>query len=386
MVNTSLLGRRASSQGRITRRVGALALALLGLTCLAVFTRHGWGRTELISSKDGGGVDNIYAETGVKPDAPQKPKVHHPHHPGITARAVTAAEYEAALGKDIHGNPLPKQAKATRQAKIAAKDAAPENKEERTNEPENKKVPSPSLSAGALPAGWEKKYDHSKGKYFYINASIKAISWNRPDAGIKAAKIDMKDSKKSEPAQSSASPQISSPPRDSRMAADLVQQPHFKSPSARNPIYEGTGNELNQALKYNKVAVASARQYYAKIAQGRAEAYHRREQQVKHDNRPARDALHTNGRKPQREKSHLSQLGDRAFFKFDPVKGSFFRYSPDKGAVARPGSIADTLSKYEHGEEPSASSMSVQSRAAAQPPAFAQPRPQVHNIIYIAGT
>ena len=96
MVNTSLLGRRASSQGRITRRVGALALALLGLTCLAVFTRHGWGRTELISSKDGGGVDNIYAETGVKPDAPQKPTVHHPHHAGITARAVTAAKSEAA--------------------------------------------------------------------------------------------------------------------------------------------------------------------------------------------------------------------------------------------------------------------------------------------------
>ena len=39
------------------------------------------------------------------------------------------------------------------------------------------------------------------------------------------------------------------------------------------------------------------------------------------------------------------QLGSRNFFKFDPVKGSFYKYSPDIGVTAKAGSIADTLAK-----------------------------------------
>jgi hypothetical protein len=34
----------------------------------------------------------------------------------------------------------------------------------------------------ALPAGWEKKFDKSKGKSFYINKQMKAISWKWPSA------------------------------------------------------------------------------------------------------------------------------------------------------------------------------------------------------------
>ena len=37
---------------------------------------------------------------------------HNPHHPGLHAKATTAAEYEHKLGKDSKGHPLPKQARA----------------------------------------------------------------------------------------------------------------------------------------------------------------------------------------------------------------------------------------------------------------------------------
>ena len=37
--------------------------------------------------------------------------VHHPHHPGLQARAQTAEQYENKLGKDSKGHPLPKQAR-----------------------------------------------------------------------------------------------------------------------------------------------------------------------------------------------------------------------------------------------------------------------------------
>jgi hypothetical protein len=56
------------------------------------------------------GSNNIYAETGMSAPPPAKPMVHHPHHPGLKARAQTASQYESKLGKDSKGNPLPKSA------------------------------------------------------------------------------------------------------------------------------------------------------------------------------------------------------------------------------------------------------------------------------------
>ena len=73
----------------------ALALGLAGVTCLVLLMGRGAGRSELIATKNGGGSDSIYAETGMVPDAPKKPMVHHPHHPGLKPNAMTAAEYEA---------------------------------------------------------------------------------------------------------------------------------------------------------------------------------------------------------------------------------------------------------------------------------------------------
>jgi len=54
------------------------------------------------------GNNNIYAETGMSKPRPTKPMVHHPHHPGLKTNAMTAAEYEAKLGKDPQGHPLHK--------------------------------------------------------------------------------------------------------------------------------------------------------------------------------------------------------------------------------------------------------------------------------------
>ena len=54
-------------------------------------------------------ANSIYAETGMSKPAPAKPMVHHPKHPGgITANAMTVAQYEAKLGKTPAGKLLPK--------------------------------------------------------------------------------------------------------------------------------------------------------------------------------------------------------------------------------------------------------------------------------------
>lgn len=289
-------------------------------------------------SKNGGGADNIFAETGVAPDPPKAPMAHHPHHPGLKPHAMTAAEYEAKLGKDIHGNPLPKpkgkkareggmgeQERAVRQAQAAAKDG------------------------GALATGWEKRFDASKGKHFYVNAARHAVTWKRSVAereGAQVAEVPLAagwekkfDASKGKTfyvnsakhaitwkRPTTSEVQGSSPDAkvDARLARDLVHQPHFKNPNARNPTYEGSGEELNEALSYNKRAVEGAKKYYARIAERR---------NLEHG--------HTMSAK----RSTLTKLGSRAFFKFDPVKGSFYKYSPDIGAVAKPGSIADTLAK-----------------------------------------
>ena len=39
--------------------------------------------------------NSIYQETGMAAPRPTKPIVHHPHHPGMHANAMTAEEYEA---------------------------------------------------------------------------------------------------------------------------------------------------------------------------------------------------------------------------------------------------------------------------------------------------
>jgi len=54
------------------------------------------------------GVNTIYQETGMAKPKAAKPIVHHPKHPGLKAKAMTVAEYEAKLGKDAKGHPLPK--------------------------------------------------------------------------------------------------------------------------------------------------------------------------------------------------------------------------------------------------------------------------------------
>ena len=175
--------------------------------------------------------------------------------------------------------------------------------------------------ARPLPAGWEKKFDKSKGKYFYMNRTMKAISWKRPVDGDAEA-----------PTQSAAKRvkgAATAHTGDSRAAADVVHNPHFRNPAARNPTYEGTGNELNEALAYNKAEVAAAKGYYAKVAAQR-EQRQKKKMAMQHE---------------QGKKSPLTELGSRSFFKFDPIKGSFYRYSPDVGVTAKPGSIADTLNK-----------------------------------------
>jgi hypothetical protein len=337
------------------------------------------GRCE--HSKNGGGSDNIFAETGVAPDPPRAPVAHHPHHPGLKPHALTAAEYEAKLGKDIHGNPLPKPKgkkaragedadepkKAVRQSQAAAGAAAPlargwvekydasKGKHfylnadkhavtwKRSVAAENKGSAQPDEAP--LAAGWVRKYDASKGKHFYVNADKvlplfceqhthklrarvqsshmrtrvacvrsathitrrlqHAITWRRPVAGAEATGGSAPDAK-----------------LDARLARDVVHQPHFKHPNARNPVYEGSGQELDEALHYNQRAVENAKEYYAQIEE-------------------KRNLQHRVSKKG----STLTKLGSRAFFKFDPVKGSFYKYSPDLGAVAKPGSIADTLAK-----------------------------------------
>jgi hypothetical protein len=67
---------------------------------------HAQSRTSKSSAH---GENNIFAETGMGKPKPAKTMVHHPHHPGgIKANAMTAAQYEAKLGKDPKGKLLPK--------------------------------------------------------------------------------------------------------------------------------------------------------------------------------------------------------------------------------------------------------------------------------------
>jgi len=67
---------------------------------------HAQSRTSTSSAH---GENSIFAETGMGKPKPAKPMVHNPHHPGgITANAMTAAQYEAKLGKDPKGKLLPK--------------------------------------------------------------------------------------------------------------------------------------------------------------------------------------------------------------------------------------------------------------------------------------
>jgi len=287
---------------------GALVLALLGLGCVALFAGHGVGRTELISSKHGGGSDNIFAETGVRPDAPKRPMVHHPHHPTIKPNAMTAEEYEARLGKDIHGRPLPKKAK---KAEVAAADESDQTAEEQDSQ--NAVRQTKATHAATLAPGWHNKWDASKGKFFYANPSIKSITWNRATAEVKAVKTANK-----------------APAHDSRAAPDLVKQPPFHHPGLRNPTYEGTGHELNAALRKHTESTQAAVKYHENISAQREQMYEK--QKLMHEG-------------AEKKSSKTQQLGSRAFFKFDPIKGSFYKYSPDVGVTAKPGSIADTLAK-----------------------------------------
>ena len=324
----AIAGRGPPAMG--AQRSRALALAMLGLACVAVVlvvAGAGPGRTALVASKHGGGADSIFAETGVAPDAPKRPVAHHSHHPGLTPNAMTAAEYEAKLGRDVHGHPLPKPA-----GKAGAKGAAVRQATAAT-----------AATDGALPAGWQKKFDKSKGKSFYINPTIKAVSWKRPTASaaggdaaegaegeLPAGWVKKFDTSKGKSFYINPEIKAVSWKRPTASAAPARDSSHFKHPQARNPTYEGTGKELNEALSYNKREVAAAKDYYAHVAA-------QREQMQAH---------RIKGQQPQQKKSRLvQQLGDRSFFKFDPVKGSFYRYSPDVGAVAKPGSIADTLNK-----------------------------------------
>jgi len=84
--------------------VAASAVAATLLLAAVVYTTTGRASALL-------GSNNIYAETGMSAPPPAKPMVHHPHHPGLKAKAQTASEYEQKLGKDQKGNPLPKSAK-----------------------------------------------------------------------------------------------------------------------------------------------------------------------------------------------------------------------------------------------------------------------------------
>ena len=216
-------------QGRRETRIAVLAgsMILLGLVCVSVMHRSSGGPNALL------GHNSIEAETGIHPDPPKLP---HAHLAGPKVNVMTAADYEARLGKDVHGHPLSKHY----------------NKEgEKSKGPANK---------------------HGKVK-----------------RGVTRQE-------------------------DTRVAEDLTHQPHFKQPLARNPIYQGTGKELSGALDFNKEASAAAKKI-----------------------------VHMD--EAQHKARTLSQLGDRTFFKFDPKKGNFYSFSPDKGAVAKPGSIADTLTK-----------------------------------------
>ena len=52
-------------------------------------------RPQMLASND------IYAETGMAHPAPKKPQAHHPQHPGLKAKALTAAQVGPACSRGI---------------------------------------------------------------------------------------------------------------------------------------------------------------------------------------------------------------------------------------------------------------------------------------------
>ena len=54
-------------------------------------------RPQMLASND------IYAETGMAHPAPKKPQSHHPLHPGLNAKALTAAQVGPACSRGIGG-------------------------------------------------------------------------------------------------------------------------------------------------------------------------------------------------------------------------------------------------------------------------------------------
>ena len=255
----ALLG--ADAPRRVRRGATMASLVSLVLVVLCVTVQR--GRSPRVLS-----LSSVDAESGAHSSAPPG-GAGAPEPTRPTARAVTASEYEARLGRDLHGRPLS-----------------------------------------------EPKEDHAKG--------------NRAGAaGEKEAE-------------------------HVRPEAEIMRQPPFKDPLARNPTYEGTGDELREALHYNQRAPAliAADRRAAKAFQAQRAAAQRRIPEA-HVAVARQQGDHS-------AKSTLTKLGERAFYKYDSKKGAFYSYSPDKGAVAKPGSIADTLTKIR-------ASASAQTAAAHEP-------------------
>ena len=260
----ALLG--ADAPRRVRRGATMASLVSLVLVVLCVTVQR--GRSPRVLS-----LSSVDAESGAHSSAPPG-GAGAPEPTRPTARAVTASEFEARLGRDLHGRPLS-----------------------------------------------EPKEDHAKG--------------NRAGAaGEKEAE-------------------------HVRPEAEIMRQPPFKDPLARNPTYEGTGDELREALHYNQRAPAliaadrrAAKAFEAQRAAAQRAAAQRRIPEA-HVAVARQQGDHS-------AKSTLTKLGERAFYKYDSKKGAFYSYSPDKGAVAKPGSIADTLTKIR-------ASASAQTAAAHEP-------------------
>ena len=265
----ALLGADAPRRVRRGATLASLVSLVLVVLCVTVLRGRSPRVLTLSSSPRGSGQKSVEAESGAHSSAsPGGAGAPEPTRP--TARAVTASEYEARLGRDLHGRPL--------------------------SEP--------------------KKADRGKGH-------------RAAAAGEHEAKAV-------------------------RPEAEIMRQPPFKDPLARNPTYEGTGDELREALHYNQRAPAliAADRRAAKAFQAQRAAAQRRIPE-------ARVAV-ARQQADHSAKSTLTKLGERAFYKYDSKKGSFYSYSPDKGAVAKPGSIADTLTKIR-------ASASAQTAAAHEP-------------------
>ena len=261
----ALLGADAPRRVRRGATLASLASLVLVVLCVTVQRGRSPRVLSLSSSPHFGGHKSVEAEKGGEGE----PETTRP-----TARAVTASEFEARLGRDLHGRPLS-----------------------------------------------EPKEDHARG--------------NRAGAaGEKGAE-------------------------HVRPEAEIMRQPPFKDPLARNPTYEGTGDELREALHYNQRAPAliAADRRAAKAFQAQRAAAQRAAAQRRI---PEAHVAVARQQGDHSAKSTLTKLGQRAFYKYDSKKGAFYSYSPDKGAVAKPGSIADTLTKIR-------ASASAQTAAAHEP-------------------